>query len=122
MINCINHIFVSLLGVTLSPRSASLDVNWTLGCTLLGEGGSRGGHGLSLVLFTTEAFLYPAGSVPVVNRKLEVKKVDRKVSSLILPPSLEIIHIFLLINVKVSSHLKCQIAYLCQAAILTVIW
>ena len=40
--NCINHIAVNLLGVTLSPKGASLGVNCTLGCTLLDEDGSRG--------------------------------------------------------------------------------
>lgn len=43
IMNCINHIAMNFLGVTLSPRGASLDANCTLGCTLPSENGSRGG-------------------------------------------------------------------------------
>jgi len=92
IVNCRNHIVMNLLGVTQSPGGASLDVSCTLGCTLLSEEGNRRESWFVTFIFTAEAMLYH--SVPAVSRELEAKKGDRKISSLILPPSPEIIQTF----------------------------
>lgn len=63
------------------------------------------GVSLSLVIFTAAAILYHAGSLPVVSKKLKVKKGDPMDSPLSFHPSPEIIKTFL-INMKVSFHLK----------------
>lgn len=73
--NCTNHIATNLPGVTLSPRGATLDVNCTQIAPYSVQMGAEGDHGLSLVIFTAEAVLYRAGSVPAVSRKIKRRKV-----------------------------------------------
>lgn len=113
-----------IIGATLSPSSASLDVKYTQGCIFLSEKQRRGGggHTLSFVIFTAEAILYHAGSLSVVSTKLKVKKDGPMDSPLSFHPSPEITQTFL-INMEASFHLKLwQNAYLFQAAKLTAIW
>lgn len=80
------------------------------------------GNSLSLAIFTAEAILYHAGSLPVVSRKLKVKKRDPMDSPLRVCSSPEIIQVFL-INMMASFNLKSrQNAYLFQVSKLTAIW
>lgn len=68
---------MNVLGVTLSPRGASLDVSCTLGCTLLGEDGSRRGSRFATCNIYSRGYAVLCWLCP--SRKLEVKKGGRKV-------------------------------------------